>query len=319
MKAIQIPHRGGAFELVERPIPVPTADQVLLRVEACGVCHGENVAIRGHWPGVEYPRIPGHEIIGTIETLGQNVRGFSVGERVGIGWSAGCRDLVTGLTFDGGYAEYAVAHAAGLVAIPSGMSAEQAAPLMCAGVTTFTALRHSIAKMGDLVAISGIGGLGHLAVQYAQRAGFRTVAISRGRTKAELAKQLGAHHYIDADSEDVGKALQALGGAKVVIATAPSASAISAAARGLCFGGEVVIVAGSADKLDLSPLELLHRHTVRGWVAEGQRDLVETVRFSQLTNVVPQIETFPLEKAQTAYDQMMNSSVRFRAVLRPNP
>lgn len=318
MKAIQIPRRGGAFELVERPIPVPTANQVLLRVEACGVCHGENVALSGHWPGIEYPRIPGHEVIGIIEQLGQDVRGFSIGQRVGIGWSAGCRDLVTGLTFDGGYAEYAVAHAAGLVAIPEGLSAEQAAPLMCAGVTTFTALKHSVARMGDLVAISGIGGLGHLAIQYAQRAGFRTVAISRGRAKAELAQKLGAHHYIDGAAEDVGKALQALGGAKVIIATAPSAAAISSAVSGLSFGGEVVIVAGSGDKLDLSPIQLLHRHTVRGWVAEGQPDLVETVRFSQLTGVLPHIETFPLEQAAAAYEQMMNASVRFRAVLKPH-
>lgn len=316
MKAIQIPRRGGAFELVERPIPEPSAEQVLLRVEACGVCHGENVAIEGHMPGVQYPRVPGHEVIGVIEKLGPNVSGWKPGQRVGVGWSGGHGE-VTGLTVDGGYAEYTVAFADALVAIPEGLDAIQAAPLMCAGVTTFTALRGSKARMGDVVVIQGIGGLGHLAIQYARKAGFHTVAVSRGRQKEALARQLGAHHYIDTDAEDPAKALKALGGARVVIATAPNAKAIQALVGGLAMDGEVVIVAGSGEKMELSPVQLLGRLTVRGWVAEnGARDIDATVRFSVLTNVQPMIETFPLEKATEAYQRMMKADVRFRAVLK---
>jgi propanol-preferring alcohol dehydrogenase len=315
MKAIQIPRRGGQFELVERPIPEPQAEQVLLRVEACGVCHGENVAIEGHMPGVQYPRIPGHEVIGVIEKLGPNVSGWKVGQRVGVGWDGG-HGQVTGLTVDGGYAEYTVAFSDALVVIPEGLGAVEAAPLMCAGVTTFTALKHSKARMGDVVAIQGIGGLGHLAIQYARRAGFRTVAISRGKQKEALARQLGAHHYIDTDTEDPAKALKALGGAKVVIATAPNAKAITAVLGGLAMGGEVVIVAGSGEKMEISPVQLLGRFGVRGWVAEGPRDTDETVRFSVLTQVQPLVETFPLEKASEAYAHMMKADVRFRAVLK---
>ncbi len=315
MKAIQIPKRGGPFELVERPVPEPTAEQILIRVEACGVCHGENVAIEGHWPNVQYPRIPGHEVIGIVEKVGSKVSKWKVGQRVGVGWSGGGPEAVTGLTVDGGYAEYAVALEHAAVAIPDGLSAIKAAPLMCAGVTTFTALKHSIARMGDLVAVQGIGGLWHLAIQYSRQAGFRTVAISRGKQKAELAHALGAHHYIDGDSENLEKSLQALGGAKVVIATAPNAKAIAAAASGLAFGGEVIIVAGSAEPMALSPIQLITRKSVRGWVAQGPGDIEETVRFSVLTHVEPTIETFPLAQAQQAYDKMMKADVRFRAVL----
>jgi propanol-preferring alcohol dehydrogenase len=317
MKAVQIPRRGGAFEVVERPVPEPKTGQVLIKVEACGVCHGEVVAVEGHWPGgVQYPRIPGHEIIGKIEKLGSGVTDWSAGQRVGVGWSGGGHDQVTGLTVDGGYAEYAVARTEALVSIPDGISSVEAAPLMCAGVTTFTALKHSKARMGDVVAIQGIGGLGHLAIQYARKAGFNTVAISRGKQKEELARKLGAHHYIDGDSEDPGKALVKLGGAQVVIATAPNAKAISSVVGGLTFGGEVVIVAGSGEKLDLSPMQLLGRHSVRGWVGEGPRDIVETVKFSMLTDVRPMFEAFPLERAANAYQHMLKSDVRFRAVLK---
>jgi propanol-preferring alcohol dehydrogenase len=317
MRAIQISHRGGPFELVQRPVPTPSDTQVQLRVEACGVCHGENVAIHGHWPNMQYPRVPGHEIIGIVTAVGARVTRWQEGQRLGVGWSAGGHDDVTGLTVDGGYAEFAVAEESAAVLIPDGMSATQAAPLMCAGVTTFTALKHSVARMGDLVAVQGIGGLGHLALQYAHHAGFDTVAISRGPQKQELARSLGAHHYIDADAVDVSKALLALGGAKVVIATAPNAAAISAAARGLCVGGEVIIVAGSAEKLDVTPMQLLNRRSVRGWVGEGPPDIEETVRFSVLTHILPTIEAFPLEQATAAYTHMMKSDVRFRAVLVP--
>jgi propanol-preferring alcohol dehydrogenase len=314
MKAIHIPRRGGTFELVEKPAPEPQADQIQIRVEACGVCQGENVAIHGHMPGVEYPRVPGHEIIGTVAKLGAGVTSWKVGQRVGVGWSGG-PDKVTGLSIDGGYAEYAVAHVAAVIAIPDGVAPVSAAPLMCAGVTTFSALKKSVARMGDVVAVQGIGGLGHLAIQYARRAGFHTVAISRGKSKETLAKELGAHAYVDAESEDIGKALQALGGAKVVLATAPNAAAISAAVAGLARDGEVVIVAGSGEKLDLSPMQLLRRASVRGWVGDGPPDIVDTVRFSVLTGVQTKIETFPLERASEAYDRMMKAQVRFRSVL----
>ncbi|ATB41743.1 hypothetical protein CYFUS_007213 [Cystobacter fuscus] len=288
----------------------------MLRVEACGVCHGENVAIEGHWPGVQYPRIPGHEVIGVIEKLGPEVSGWAVGQRVGVGWGGG-HGQVTGLTVDGGYAEYMAAFTDALVVIPEGLSAVQAAPLMCAGVTTFTALRQSKARMGDVVAIQGIGGLGHLAIQYARRAGFRTVAISRGRQKEALARQLGPTNYIDTETQDVGQALKALGGAKVVIATAPNAKAIAAVVGGLAMDGEVVIVAGSGEKMELSPVQLLSRLSVRGWVAEeGARDIDATVRFSVLTGVEPLIELFPLEQATEAYARMMKADVRFRSVLK---
>lgn len=314
MKAIEIPRRGGAFELVERPTPEPTPDQVLLRVEACGVCHGENVAIQGHMPGVKYPVVPGHEIIGVIEKLGASVTGWKAGQRVGVGWSGG-GDKVTGLSVDGGYAEYTVASRAALVAIPEGLSPVDAAPLMCAGVTTFSALRASKAKMGDTVAVQGVGGLGHLAIQFARRAGFRTVAISRGPDKEALSRELGAHEYIDSLAGDVGKALQKLGGAKVVIATAPSASAISAAVGGLARDGEVVIVAGAGEKLDLTPMQLLRRNAIRGWVGDGPSDIVDTLRYSVLTGVKTKVEAFPLERAGDAYEAMMKATVRFRAVL----
>jgi D-arabinose 1-dehydrogenase-like Zn-dependent alcohol dehydrogenase len=239
---------------------------------------------------------------------------WKVGQRVGVGWSGGA-DRVTGLTVDGGYAEYTVAHEAALVSVPEGISAVEVAPLMCAGVTTFSALKNSKARMGDVVAIQGIGGLGHLAVQFARRAGFHTVAISRGRGKEALARELGAHAYIDSGSEDIGKALQALGGARVVIATAPSAAAISAAVGGLARDGEVVIVAGSGEKLDLTPIQLLRRNTIRGWVGDGPPDIVDTIRFSLLTGVHVKVEAFPLERATEAYDRMMKSEVRFRSVL----
>jgi propanol-preferring alcohol dehydrogenase len=265
-------------------------------------------------PGVRYPIVPGHEVIGTITELGRDVTGWKVGQRVGVGWSGG-GEAVTGLSVDGGYAEHTTAHTSALVAIPDGISPVDAAPLMCAGVTTFSALRSSKARMGDLVAIQGIGGLGHLAIQFAHRAGFRTVAISRGRQKEELARRLGAHAYLDGDAEDIGKALSRMGGAKVILATAPSAKAISAAVGGLARDGEVVIVAGSGEKLDLSPVQLLRRAAIRGWVGDGPSDIADTVAFSMLTGVKCAVETFPLERAAEAYDTMMRATVRFRAVL----
>lgn len=313
MKAIQIPSKGAKMKLVEIPVPQPGEGQVLLRVEACGVCNGDSMAIQGASP--EYPRIPGHEVIGVVEELGAGSTKWKIGERVGIGWHGG-NNHVTGLTMDGGYAEYMVAYEDSLSSIPNELSALEAAPLMCAGETTFSALRNSKARPGDLVAIQGIGGLGHLAVQYAKKAGFRTVAISRGSDKEKLIRQLGAHHYIDSEKEDPAQALQALGGAKVILATAPNAKAISSLINGLGSGSELIIIAGSGEQLELSAMDFLKGpNTVRGSFTGQAKEIKEAVNFSVLTDVRPMIETFPLERAHEAYDKMMAASTRFRAVL----
>ncbi|GAB1786154.1 alcohol dehydrogenase [Priestia megaterium] len=313
MNAIQIPSKGEKMKLVEIPVPQPGEEQVLLRVEACGVCNGDSMAIQGASP--EYPRIPGHEVIGVVEELGAGSTKWKIGERVGIGWHGG-NNHVTGLTMDGGYAEYMVAYEDSLSSIPNELSSLEAAPLMCAGETTFSALRNSKARPGDLVAIQGIGGLGHLAVQYAKKAGFRTVAISRGSDKEELIRQLGAHHYIDSEKEDPAQALQALGGAKVIFATAPNAKAISSLINGLGSDSELIIIAGSGEQLELSAMDFLKGpNTVRGSFTGQAKEIKEAVNFSVLTDVRPMIETFPLERANEAYDKMMAASTRFRAVL----
>ncbi|WHX64566.1 alcohol dehydrogenase [Peribacillus frigoritolerans] len=314
MKAIQIPSKEEKMKLVEIPVPQPGEEQVLLRVEACGVCNGDSMAIQGGSP--EYPRIPGHEVIGVVEELGTGSTKWKIGERVGIGWHGG-NNHVTGLTMDGGYAEYMVAYEDSLSSIPNELSALEAAPLMCAGETTFSALRNSKARPGDLVAIQGIGGLGHLAVQYAKKVGFRTVAISRGNDKEELVRQLGAHYYIDSEKEDPAQALQALGGAKVILATAPNAKAISSLINGLGSDSELIIIAGSGEQLELSAMDFLKGpNTVRGSFTGQAKEIQEAVNFSILTDVRPMIETFPLERANEAYDKMMAASTRFRAVLK---
>ncbi|MBO1510214.1 alcohol dehydrogenase catalytic domain-containing protein [Metabacillus bambusae] len=313
MKAIQIPSKGEKMKLVEIPVPQPGEGQVLLRVEACGVCNGDSMAIKGASP--EYPRIPGHEVIGVVEELGAGSTKWKIGERVGIGWHGGYNH-VTGLTMDGGYAEYMVAYEDSLSSIPNKLSVLEAAPLMCAGETTFSALRNSKARPGDLVAIQGIGGLGHLAVQYATKAGFRTVAISRGSDKEKLVRQLGAHHYIDSEKEEPAKILQALGGAKVILATAPNAKAISSLINGLGTDSELIIVAGSGEQLELSAMDFLKGpNTVRGSFTGQAKEIQQTINFSVLTDVRPLIESFPLERAIEAYDKMMAASTRFRAVL----
>ncbi|MBT2650230.1 zinc-binding dehydrogenase [Bacillus sp. ISL-34] len=301
------------MKLVETPVPQPGEKQVLLRVEACGVCNGDSRTIRGSAP--EYPRIPGHEVIGIVEKLGTGSTKWKIGERVGIGYHGG-DNHVTGLTMDGGYAEYMVAYEDSLSSIPNELSALEAAPLMCAGETTFTALRNSKARPGDLVAIQGIGGLGHLAVQYARKAGFRTVAVSRGSDKENLVRQLGAHYYIDSEKENPAQALQALGGAKVILATAPDAKAISSLINGLGSDSELIIVAGSGEQLELSAMDFLKGpKTVRGSFTGQAREIQEAINFSVLTDVRPMIETFPLQRANEAYDKMMAASTRFRAVL----
>lgn len=315
MKAVQIASRGGNLELVTREIPDPGAGQVRIRVEACGVCHGEVVALEGHHPGIAYPRIPGHEVVGVIDSLGPDVTDWQVGARVGVGWNGG-HGQVTGLTMDGGYAEYMIAYADGLARVPDELSAEEAAPLLCAGLTMFGALKHSIARPGDTVVIQGIGGLGHLGIQYARKAGYRTIAVSRGKEKQALALDFGTHQYIDTETEDAAQVLQSLGGANVIVATAPNGKAISDLFGGLAAGGEMIVVAGSGDALEITPGHLLNgRKTIRGWTAGQAKDSEETIKFTVLTDVQAMVETFPLEQAQEAFDKMMSAKVRFRAVL----
>jgi propanol-preferring alcohol dehydrogenase len=315
MKAIEIPARGGGLRLVDRPVPQPGSGEVRIKVEACGICHGEVMAMEGHHPRIQYPRVPGHEIVGIIDEVGGAVSGWPVGTRVGVGWSGG-RGEVTGLTRDGGYAEYTLAYPEALVRIPDALSPVAAAPLLCAGVTTYTALKHSLAAMGDTVAIQGIGGLGHLALQYARHAGFYTIALSRGRSKEELALKLGAHEYVDGQAEDAAGKLQARGGARVILATAPTGRSLSDLIHALSPEGEMVVVSGGGEPMTISPAQLLNgRRTVRGWTARGASDVQEALQYSVQAGIRPMVEVFPLEQAPQAFEHMMQSEVHFRAVL----
>jgi 2-desacetyl-2-hydroxyethyl bacteriochlorophyllide A dehydrogenase len=312
MKAIQVLAKGQDMQLVEIPVPEISKDQVLLSVEACGVCHGDAKVIEGATSS--YPRIPGHEVVGVVEKIGSNVTKWKVGQRVGIGWHGG-HNHTTALTMDGGYAEYMAAYEDGLILIPEEISSEEAAPLLCAGETVFSALRNSKARMGDLVAISGIGGLGHLAIQYAKKAGFKVVAISRGNEKEKLALKLGAQYYINSDKEDIGEVLQGLGGAKAIIATAPSAHAIASLINGLGKDGELIIAAVSEEPIEWSAMDFLKgTGTVKGTFTDIN-EMEATVKFSVLTDVRPMIETFPLENAKEAFEKMMAAKTHFRAVL----
>ncbi len=332
MKAAQIGKAGGEWELVERPTPEPEDNQVRIGVEACGVCHSDALVKNGTWPGLQYPRIPGHEIAGRIDALGDKVTAWSVGQRVGVGWHGGhcfvcqqCRRgdfamcvnrKVTGFDFDGGYAEYMVAPANSIAAIPDDVPAEEAGPFMCAGVTVFNALRNSGARAGDVVAIHGIGGLGHLGVQYARRMGFNTVAINRGNDKQELAQKLGAHHYIDATSSDVNAELQKLGGARVILATAPSAQAISPLVDGLSPNGLLLVPAAPHEPLSINMFSLIAKRSgVSGWYSGTAKDSQDTLEYSALSDVHPMIEEYPLARVAEAYDQMLSGRVRFRVVL----
>lgn len=332
MKAAQISKAGGDWELVERDIPEPGAGQVRVKVAACGICHSDALVKEGVWPGLQYPRVPGHEIAGQIDAVADNVTLWQKGQRVGVGWHGGhcfvcdqCRRgdfamcvnrKVTGIDFDGGYQEYMIAPAAALAAIPDNLPAEEAGPFMCAGVTVFNALRNSGAHAGDLVAVHGIGGLGHLAVQYALRMGFKTVAINRGNDKESLARKLGANHYIDATSTDVIAELQKLGGANVILATAPNAEAISALVDGLAPGGKLLVPAAPAEPLTISMFSLItKRSSVAGWYSGTARDSQDTLEFSALSDVHPMIEKYPLDRVAEAYEQMHSGRVRFRVVL----
>ena len=313
MKAIQVAAKGEPMRLVEIPVPQPEEGQVLLKVEACGICHGDSKVIEG--AASSYPRIPGHEVVGTVAKLGEGVSKWKIGQRVGIGWHGG-HGHTTALTTDGGYAEYMVAYEDGLIAISDEITAEETAPLLCAGETVFSALHNSSARMGDLVAVSGIGGLGHLAVQYAKKAGYEVAAISCGADKEQLARQLGAHHYIDSEKENPAEALKALGGAKVILATVPNAKTISSLLGGLGTKGELIIAAVDDMPLEWSAMDfLMGPNTVKGTFTDI-KEMEAVVRFSILTDVRPMIEVFPLEQAREAYEKMMAAKTHFRAVLR---
>jgi D-arabinose 1-dehydrogenase-like Zn-dependent alcohol dehydrogenase len=332
MKAAQISKAGGDWELIERDIPEPGAGQVRVKVEACGICHSDALVKDGVWPGLQYPRVPGHEIAGRVDAVGDNVTVWQKGQRVGVGWHGGhcfvceqCRRgdfamcvnrKVTGIDFDGGYATHVVVPAATLAAIPDDLPAEEAGPFMCAGVTVFNALRNSGARAGDVVAVHGIGGLGHLGVQYARRMGFNTVAINRGKDKEELARQLGAHSYIDATAQDVVAELQRVGGANVILATAPNAQAISGLVDGLAPSGKLLVPAAPAEPLTISVFSLImKRSSVAGWYSGTAMDSQDTLEFSALSGVHPMIEKYPLDKVAEAYEQMHSGRVRFRVVL----
>lgn len=332
MKAAQISRAGGDWEIVERDIPEPGPGHVRVKIDACGVCHSDVLVKEGLWPGLQYPRVPGHEVAGHIDAMGDHVHLWSKGQRVGVGWHGGhdfvcdpCRRgdfamcvnrKVTGFDFDGGYAEYMLAPASALAAIPDEVPAEEAGPFMCAGVTVYNALRNSGARAGDVVAVHGIGGLGHLGVQYARQMGFKTIAINRGNDKESLALQLGAQHYIDATASDVVAELQKLGGARVILATAPSAAAISPLVDGLAPSGLLLVPAAPAEPLSISMFSLIsHRSSVAGWYSGTARDSQDTMEFSALSDVHPMIEKYPLERVAEAYEQMHSGRVRFRAVL----
>jgi D-arabinose 1-dehydrogenase-like Zn-dependent alcohol dehydrogenase len=332
MRVAQVSHPKGPFELVERDIPEPAAGTVRIRVQACGVCHSDSVTKEGLLPNIAYPRVPGHEVIGLVDAVGAGVAGWAVGQRVGVGWHGGncgycdsCRrgdafaceteTLMTGVTHDGGYADYMIAPASALARVPDDLSSVEAAPLMCAGITTFNALRNSGARPGETVAVLGLGGLGHLGVQFSVKLGFKTVAIARGQDKAPLAQQLGAHHYIDSRAEDPAAALQKLGGATVILATATSGAAMNAVQGGLAARGTLLIV-GVPESLDVNPLPLIFgSRSVKGWYSGTSIDSQQTLAFAALTGVRSMNEIYPLARVDEAYNRMMSGDARFRVVL----
>jgi D-arabinose 1-dehydrogenase-like Zn-dependent alcohol dehydrogenase len=331
MRAVQVSKPGGAFELIERELPEPAPNQIRIQVEACGICHSDVLVKSGGYPGLKLPRIPGHEIAGRVDTVGASVTQWKKGDRVGVGWHGGhcfvcnaCRKglflnceraQITGISYDGGYAEYVVVPHEAAARIPDKLEATDAAPLLCAGVTTYNSLRNSGARPGDTVAVQGIGGLGHLAIQYAAQMGFRTVAISRGADKRELAEQLGAHEYVDTAGGPAAEGLRRLGGADLVLATAPNSEAIAGTIDGLKPRGKLLIVAAPFEPLKISALTLLSGKTIAGWPSGSSIDSEETVAFSVLTGVRPRVEVFKLEQAEQAFAKMMENRVRFRAVL----
>lgn len=334
MKVAQVPKPNTNIEVVERDVPEPQARQVRIKVQACGVCHSDMFTVAGAFPGIQYPRVPGHEVVGLIDAVGAEVPDWKQGMRVGVGWHGGhcghcesCRrgDFITckvgqipGISYDGGYAEYMIAPFEALASIPEELTSEDAAPLLCAGITTFNALRHSGARAGDLVAVLGIGGLGHLGVQFAAKMGFKTVAIARGADKGPLAKKLGAQIYIDSTSQNAAGELTKLGGAKVILATVTDAKSMSSVIAGLGVDGKLMVVGASAEPIEVPPALLIGpRRSISGWPSGTSSGSEDTLKFSVQSNVRPMIETFPLAQAQEAYQRMMSGKARFRVVLTP--
>jgi D-arabinose 1-dehydrogenase-like Zn-dependent alcohol dehydrogenase len=332
MQAAQISKAGGDFEIVEREIPKPGVGHVLIKVQACGVCHSDVFTKEGYWPGIQYPRVPGHEVAGIIDELGAGVSEWKKGQRVGVGWHGGhdgtclqcrrgdfgnCQNLkIAGISYDGGYQQYMVAPVEALTAMPEGLADAEAAPLLCAGITTYNALRHSGAMPGDLVAVLGIGGLGHLAIQFASKFGYRVAAIGRGSESAALAKKLGASVYIDNKATNAAEELQKLGGAQVILATAPSSKAMSEVINGLGPNGKLMVVGAAFEPIEVTPVQLITgSKSIQGWASGTPADAEDTLRFAELTGVRPMIETYPLEKAAEAYARMMSGNAQFRVVL----
>ncbi len=333
MLAAQIGKAKGNFELVEKPIPEAVGNLVRVKVEACGVCHSDVMVKEGTFPGIKYPRVPGHEIIGVVDAVGPEVKTFSPGQRVGVGWHGGqcfvcdsCRrgDFITcdkgkvcGISYDGGYAQYMVAPQDALARVPDGLDSVAGAPLLCAGVTTFNALRHSGAKPGDVVGVQGLGGLGHLGIQFARAMGFHVVAISTSGSKREMAAKLGAHEYIDTSAEPPSRALRKLGGAAVILATAPDSKTMHPLVEALGAGGKLVVVGAGSDPIPVTPVELImKRKSIMGWPSGHAMDSQECLEFAALTKTQVMVEEFPLEKAADAFEHMMSGKVRFRAVLK---
>jgi D-arabinose 1-dehydrogenase-like Zn-dependent alcohol dehydrogenase len=332
MRAAQVPRANGPFEIVEREVPEPPEGSVRIKVEACGVCHSDSLTKEGTYPGIQYPRVPGHEVVGVVDAVGSGVSNWTRGQKVGVGWHGGycgrcnaCRhgdffacesQQVTGITYDGGYAEYIVAPASAVALLPQGLSSVDAAPLMCAGLTTFNALRKSGARAGDLVAVLGLGGLGHLGVQYATKMGFKTVAIARGKDKEPLAKKLGAWQYIDSQGSDPAAELQKLGGAKIILATITNGDAMSAVLGGLAVNGTFLVLGAPAEPLKVSAFLLIGgQRSVKGWYSGTSIDSQETLAFSALSGVRSMNEVLPLERAAEGYERMMSGKARFRVVL----
>lgn len=332
MKAAQISKPGGDFEIVDREIPTPSAGYVRIKVLACGVCHSDALTKEGSWPGIQYPRVPGHEVAGVVDELGAGVSDWRIGQRVGVGWHGGqdgtcrscrrgdfrnCQNLkVSGISYDGGYQQYMLAPVEALVPIPDSLSDVDAAPLLCAGITTYNALRHSGALPGDLVAVQGIGGLGHLGIQFASKFGYKVAAIGRGSENASLAKKLGATLYIDSSSTNAAEALQKMGGAQVILATAPNSKAMSELVNGLGPNGKLVVIGATFDPIEVTPVQLIMgSRTIQGWAAGTPADSEDTLHFAELTGVRAMIETYPLEKAAEAYARMMSGHAQFRVVL----
>jgi D-arabinose 1-dehydrogenase-like Zn-dependent alcohol dehydrogenase len=332
MKVAQISKPGTRFQIVEREIPEPGVGQVRIKVNACGVCHSDALVVDGSWPGISYPRVPGHEVAGVVDAVGDGIAEWKRGQRVAIGWHGGndftcpecrrgdfmnCRNQkVTGISYDGGYQEYMLTPPEALVVIPDSIRDVDAGPLMCAGITTFNSLRHSGAQPGDLVAIQGIGGVGHLGVQFANKFGYRVVAIGRGAENAVLAKKLGANLYIDAESVNAAEELQKLGGARVILATAPNSKTMSELVGGLSANGKLMVIGISFEPVQVAPVQLISgRKALQGWASGTAADGEDTLRFCELSGVRPMIETFPLEEADAAYARMMSGKAQFRVVL----